>query len=49
MPLNRLRNAGILLQMYLTDVLQRMVDDHLANRIDELLPWNWKAQNPVNN
>ncbi len=34
---------------YLTDVLQRMVDDHPANRLDELLPWNWKAQNPVNN
>ena len=33
---------------YLTDVLQRMVDDHPANRLDELLPWNWKAENPVN-
>jgi len=28
---------------YLADVLQRMVDDHPANRLDELLPWNWKA------
>ncbi len=33
---------------YLTDVLQHMVDDHPANRLDELLPWYWKAQNPVN-
>ena len=34
---------------YLADVLQRMVDDHPANRLDELLPWNWKPQNPANN
>jgi transposase len=33
---------------YLTDVLQRMVDDHPQNRLDELLPWNWKVENPVN-
>ena len=26
---------------YLTDVLTRMVEGHPANRIDELLPWNW--------
>jgi len=32
---------------YLSDVLQRMVDDHPANRLDELLPWNWKTQNLV--
>tara|TARA_R110002110_G_C13115136_1_gene687293 strand:- start:85 stop:657 length:573 start_codon:yes stop_codon:yes gene_type:complete len=32
---------------YLADVLQRMVDDHPANQLDELLPWNWKAQNPA--
>jgi len=31
---------------YLASVLQRMVDDHPASRLDELLPWNWKAQNP---
>jgi transposase len=31
---------------YLADVLQRMVDDHPANRLDELLPWNWKPENP---
>lgn len=32
---------------YIADVLQRMVDGHLVNRLDELLPWNWKAENPV--
>lgn len=33
---------------YLADVLQRMVDGHQANKLDELLPWNWKADNPDN-
>lgn len=32
---------------YLADVLQRMVDGYPANRLDELLPWAWKAKNPV--
>ncbi len=32
---------------YLTDVLQRMVDGHPVNRLDELLPWTWKTENPV--
>jgi hypothetical protein len=27
---------------YLHDVLQRMVDGFPVNRLDELLPWNWK-------
>ena len=26
---------------YLRDVLQRMVDGHPINRLDDLLPWNW--------
>jgi transposase len=26
---------------YLKDVLQRMVDGHPINRLDQLLPWNW--------
>ena len=34
---------------YLADVLQRMVDGHPASRLDELLPWNWKTETPVNN
>ena len=32
---------------YLKDVLQRMVDGHTVNRLDELLPWAWKAGNTV--
>ena len=32
---------------YLADVLERMVDGHPVNRLDELLPWNWKAENLV--
>jgi transposase len=32
---------------YLADILRRMVDGHPVNRLDELLPWNWKPQNPV--
>jgi hypothetical protein len=32
---------------YLVDVLQRMVDGHPVNRLDELLPWAWKSGNPV--
>ncbi|MFG1235652.1 IS66 family transposase [Xanthobacter autotrophicus DSM 597] len=33
---------------YIADVLQRMVGGHPVNRLDELLPWTWKAGNPVN-
>ena len=33
---------------YLRDVLTRMVNGHSANRLDELLPWAWKAANDVN-
>jgi len=32
---------------YIADVLQRMVGGHPVNRLDELLPWAWKAGNPV--
>ncbi|WP_436125508.1 transposase domain-containing protein, partial [Aminobacter sp. LjRoot7] len=32
---------------YLADVLQRMLDGHPVSGLDELLPWAWKAQNPV--
>jgi len=33
-------------QAWLADVLGRIAD-HPANRIDELLPWNWTAQQPA--
>jgi transposase len=35
-------------EAYLTDVLARLVADHPANRLDDLLPWNWAkaAQTP---
>src|SRR3974390_113404 len=33
---------------YLHDVLQRMVDGHPVNRLDELLPWNWKLLEAAN-
>jgi transposase len=29
-------------QAWLADVLRR-INDHLAARLDELLPWNWAA------
>ncbi len=32
---------------YLHDVLTRMVNGYPVNRLDELLPWAWKAENPV--
>jgi transposase len=32
---------------YLHDVLTRMVDGHPINRLDELLPWNWKSPKAV--
>jgi transposase len=32
---------------YLRDVLERMVDGHLVNRLDELLPWNWQPAESV--
>lgn len=32
---------------YLKDVLQRTVEGHPINRLDELLPWAWKPENPV--
>ena len=33
--------------VYLRDVLQRMVDGHPVNRLDELLPWAWKRRAAV--
>ena len=36
---------GIEPYAYLKDVLERMTHGHPANRIDDLLPWNWIASN----
>ena len=33
---------------WLKDVLTRMLAGHPASRIDELLPWSWKTENPSN-
>ena len=33
---------------YIAEVIQRMIDGHPANRLDELLPWNWTPQHAVN-
>ena len=33
--------------LHLHDVLSRMVEGHPINRLDELLPWDWKTANPV--
>jgi hypothetical protein len=32
---------------YLKDALERMVDGHPINRLDELLPWTWRAKDPA--
>jgi hypothetical protein len=34
---------GIDPQAWLTDVLMRIVE-HPAQRLDELLPWNWRSK-----
>lgn len=33
---------------WIANVLQRVIDGHPANRLDELLSWNWTAENAVN-
>ena len=35
------KDNGLDPQAYLTDIFTR-IHDHKINRIDELLPWNWK-------
>ena len=39
--------TGVEPYAYLTDILQRMADGYPANRLGDLLPWAWKAANPV--
>jgi len=34
---------GVNPQVWLTDVLDRIGKGHPINRLDELLPWAWKA------
>ena len=38
---------GIEPYAYLKDVLERMVDGDTINRLDELLPWAWRAEDHV--
>jgi hypothetical protein len=38
------RLNGVEPYAYLKDVLTRMADGHPVNRLDELLPWAWKAE-----
>jgi hypothetical protein len=35
------------LTAYLADIFDR-IHDHKINRLDELLPWNWKPMEAVN-
>lgn len=41
------RLNGVEPYAYLKDAVARMVAGHPMNRLDELLPWNWKAENPI--
>ena len=36
---------GVNPNTYLTDVLTRLVNGHLASRLGELTPWAWQAAN----
>ncbi|MBX9910438.1 MAG: transposase domain-containing protein [Beijerinckiaceae bacterium] len=40
---------GVAPQSWLTDVLHRMATGHPASQLDELLPWQWKANQPPKN
>jgi transposase len=40
------RLNGIEPEAYLTDVIERIAS-HPINRIDELLPWNWRASQDI--
>jgi len=41
---NALAHDGYSPEAWLTWVLQRL-PDHKINRIDELMPWKWQAEN----
>lgn len=43
-PIVTATENGIDLQAWLADVLAR-ISDHPADRLDELLPWNWRERN----
>jgi len=38
---------GVEPHAYLSSVLERMADGYPTNRLDNLLPWNWQARDPV--
>ena len=42
------RELGNVAEAWLADVLDR-IQDHKINRIDELLPWNWKPAPSLEN
>lgn len=42
------RLNGVEREAWFTDVVAR-IGNHPINRIDELLPWNWRAEREVQN
>jgi hypothetical protein len=36
------KSPRALSEAYIADVIDRMAHGHSINRIDELLPWNWR-------
>jgi transposase len=45
MTIKTAKMNGLDPQAYFADVLAR-INDHMINRLDELLPWNWTRSPP---